>query len=138
MPAVSTVVEQVDVDRGNTTGTAQGRDGRSASGAGAVRARGALSRALVAALIGLVRVYQQWVSPALPRSCRYYPSCSAYAVESLRVHGLLKGMVLATWRLLRCNPLTPGGVDHVPEPGCWRYAHPHDIPRFVIDDEAGQ
>ncbi|SPT54402.1 Putative membrane protein insertion efficiency factor [Actinomyces bovis] len=81
-----------------------------------------------------VRLYQRWISPALPRSCRYYPSCSAYAVESIHVHGVLKGIVLSTWRLLRCNPLTRGGVDHVPELGHWRYHHPHDVARFLIQD----
>ncbi len=81
-----------------------------------------------------VRLYQRWISPVLPRSCRYYPSCSAYAVESIQVHGVLKGTILATWRLLRCNPLTRGGVDHVPEPGQWRYHHPHDVARFLAKD----
>lgn len=81
-----------------------------------------------------VRAYQRWISPALPRSCRYYPSCSAYAVGSLQVHGVLKGSLLAVWRLLRCNPLTRGGVDHVPEPGQWRYHHPHDVARFLVQD----
>ena len=80
-------------------------------------------------LIAPIRLYQERISPALPRCCRYYPSCSADAVEALTVHGALKGLLLAGWRLLRCNPLTPGGVDHVPEPGAWRYRHPHDIPR---------
>lgn len=84
-------------------------------------------------MIAPIRLYQRYISPALPRSCRYYPSCSAYAVESLTVHGPLKGLVLAAWRLLRCNPLTPGGVDHVPDPGRWRYHHPHDVPRFDIE-----
>ena len=80
-------------------------------------------------LIAPIRFYQGRISPVMPRCCRYYPSCSAYAVEALAVHGALKGLLLAGWRLLRCNPLTPGGVDHVPEPGAWRYRHPHDIPR---------
>ena len=62
-----------------------------------------------------VRFYQACISPALPRRCRYYPTCSAYAVEAVRVHGALKGVLLAAWRLARCNPLTPGGVDHVPD-----------------------
>ena len=48
-----------------------------------------------------VRFYQRFISPLLPRSCRYYPSCSAYAVEALAVHGALKGLLLAGWRLLR-------------------------------------
>lgn len=76
-----------------------------------------------------VRFYQQWISPALPPSCRYYPSCSAYAVQAVKVHGPLKGLLLGTWRILRCNPLTRGGVDHVPDPGRWRYQYPHDVPR---------
>ena len=76
-----------------------------------------------------VRFYQRWVSPALPRRCRYYPTCSAYAVEAVQVHGVVKGIVLTLWRMMRCNPLTRGGVDHVPEPGQWHYRYPHDIPR---------
>jgi uncharacterized protein len=65
-------------------------------------------------LIGLVRGYQLVVSPYLGPTCRYYPSCSAYAVEALRVHGAIKGSWLAVRRLLRCHPWSPGGVDHVP------------------------
>ncbi|HWJ10527.1 MAG TPA: membrane protein insertion efficiency factor YidD [Nocardioides sp.] len=65
-------------------------------------------------LIGLVRAYQLVVSPYLGPTCRYYPSCSAYAVEALRVHGAIKGGWLAVRRLLRCHPWSPGGVDHVP------------------------
>ena len=45
------------------------------------------------------------------------------------MHGVVKGIVLTLWRLMRCNPLTRGGVDHVPEPGQWHYRYPHDIPR---------
>lgn len=70
-------------------------------------------------LVGLVRGYQLVVSPWLPRTCKYYPSCSAYAVTSLRRHGALKGTLLATWRVLRCNPWSLGGVDHVPARGSW-------------------
>lgn len=62
----------------------------------------------------LVRGYQLIVSPWFGPSCRYYPSCSAYAITSLRRHGALRGSVLAGWRLLRCNPWSRGGVDHVP------------------------
>ncbi|MDN5963252.1 MAG: membrane protein insertion efficiency factor YidD [Actinomyces sp.] len=67
-----------------------------------------------------IRLYQRLLSPLMPPSCRYAPTCSAYAVEALQVHGALKGMVLATWRLLRCNPWSLGGVDHVPPRGRWR------------------
>ena len=65
-------------------------------------------------LIGLVRGYQLVISPFLGQTCRYYPSCSAYAIEALRVHGAIKGTWLAGRRLLRCHPWAPGGVDHVP------------------------
>ncbi len=65
-------------------------------------------------LIGLVRVYQLVVSPLLGPRCKYYPSCSHYGLEALRRHGALKGTALATWRVLRCNPWSYGGVDDVP------------------------
>ncbi|HTF55597.1 MAG TPA: membrane protein insertion efficiency factor YidD [Pseudonocardia sp.] len=65
-------------------------------------------------LILLVKVYQRVISPALPPSCRFYPSCSQYALEALQVHGLVKGFALTVWRLLRCAPWHPGGIDHVP------------------------
>ena len=62
----------------------------------------------------LVRAYQRWVSPLLPRSCRFFPTCSSYAVEALRVHGAMRGSVLTLIRLAKCAPWHPGGVDHVP------------------------
>lgn len=62
----------------------------------------------------LVRAYQLLLSPLLPRSCRYYPSCSAYALESLRRFGVLRGTWLGARRLGRCHPWCAGGVDHVP------------------------
>ena len=65
-------------------------------------------------LIWLIKVYQRVISPVLPPSCRFYPSCSAYGVEALRVHGLLRGSALTVWRLLRCGPWHPGGLDPVP------------------------
>jgi len=62
--------------------------------------------------MGLVYVYRWTVSPLLGNRCKYYPSCSQYALDALREYGLLKGSVLAGWRLLRCNPWSHGGVDH--------------------------
>jgi putative membrane protein insertion efficiency factor len=61
--------------------------------------------------------YQRLISPALPRRCRYEPTCSSYAVQALREYGILRGLVLATWRLLRCNPWSPGGYDPVAAQG---------------------
>lgn len=61
----------------------------------------------------LISAYQRVVSPLAGRRCRYYPTCSAYAAEAVREVGVVRGVLLAGWRLLRCNPWTAGGVDHV-------------------------
>ena len=66
-------------------------------------------------LVLLVRFYQKFLSGLKPPCCRFYPTCSQYAVEALRRHGAVKGLILAGWRLLRCNPWNVGGVDYVPE-----------------------
>jgi putative membrane protein insertion efficiency factor len=60
----------------------------------------------------LVRCYQRLLSPLLPTRCKYHPSCSQYALDALREYGLARGLVLAGWRLLRCNPWSHGGVDY--------------------------
>jgi uncharacterized protein len=65
-------------------------------------------------LMMLVRAYQLLLSPMLPASCRYYPSCSAYALEALERHGALRGAWLAAKRIGRCHPFRPGGYDPVP------------------------
>lgn len=65
-------------------------------------------------LVLLVRAYQLLVSPLLGPTCRFYPSCSSYAVIALRTHGAVRGTWLTVRRLLRCHPWNPGGVDHVP------------------------
>jgi putative membrane protein insertion efficiency factor len=64
--------------------------------------------------IGLVRVYQWTIRPLTGANCRFWPSCSDYAIEALRTHGAIKGSALATRRILRCNPWHEGGVDPVP------------------------
>jgi hypothetical protein len=64
--------------------------------------------------LALLWVYRKFVSPALPPACRYYPSCSQYAEEAVRLHGPLRGPWLAARRLLRCHPWAPGGLDPVP------------------------
>jgi putative membrane protein insertion efficiency factor len=61
--------------------------------------------------------YRRWISPAMPARCRFYPSCSAYALEAVTTHGALRGVYLAVRRLLRCHPFHPGGYDPVPPPG---------------------
>lgn len=65
-------------------------------------------------LVALIRTYQKLVSPLMGRNCRYSPTCSAYAVEALQVHGVFKGGLLALRRLGRCQPLFEGGYDPVP------------------------
>jgi putative membrane protein insertion efficiency factor len=72
-----------------------------------------MTAALVTVLEAQIRMYRRFVSPALPRRCKYEPTCSAYAVQALRAHGPLRGIVLAAWRLLRCNPFSHGGYDPV-------------------------
>jgi putative membrane protein insertion efficiency factor len=81
-----------------------------------------VSQRMGRAVIAPIRLYQQWISPLRPPSCRYYPSCSSYAVEAVQIHGVGKGLVLGVWRLLRCHPWTAGGVDKVPPSGQWRVA----------------
>ena len=66
-----------------------------------------------AVLVLPIRFYQRFISPALPRRCKYHPTCSEYAVQSIRTYGVLRGLVLAAWRLLRCNPWSHGGYDPV-------------------------
>jgi len=66
-------------------------------------------------LLALIGAYQRWISPAFPRRCRYEPTCSAYAAESVRRFGAARGIILASWRLLRCNPFSHGGFDPVPD-----------------------
>lgn len=66
-----------------------------------------------------IRWYQRTVSPMFPRRCKYEPTCSQYALTSLAEHGAIKGTILLTWRLLRCNPWSKGGVDWVPPKGSW-------------------
>ncbi|MFK3982585.1 membrane protein insertion efficiency factor YidD [Micromonospora sp. NPDC050397] len=73
-------------------------------------------------LAGAIVAYRRWISPALPARCRFYPSCSAYALEAVTRHGALRGTGLAVWRLSRCHPFHPGGYDPVPEPGGRRHA----------------
>lgn len=69
---------------------------------------------LVWLLLQPIYLYQRYISPMLPPSCRFTPTCSAYAVEALKKHGPIKGLLLAIWRTLRCNPWGGSGYDPVP------------------------
>lgn len=61
-----------------------------------------------------IRIYQKTLSPLLPPACRFEPHCSQYAIEAIMRHGIIKGGILTTWRILRCQPFSAGGYDPVP------------------------
>lgn len=65
-------------------------------------------------LLSIIHFYRKHISPHLPAMCRYYPTCSYYAIEAIETHGAFRGFLLALWRVLRCNPLSKGGYDPVP------------------------
>jgi putative membrane protein insertion efficiency factor len=78
-----------------------------------------------------IEVYRRAVSPLLPKRCKYEPSCSVYAAQAIRRFGILRGLVLAAWRLLRCNPWSHGGFDPVEQQRLFpprRPAGPHKVP----------
>jgi uncharacterized protein len=75
-------------------------------------------------VVAPIRGYQRFISPALPRRCKYHPSCSEYAVQAIRTYGVLRGLVLAVWRLLRCNPWSHGGFDPVEAQTIFRTRNP--------------
>ena len=74
----------------------------------------AFSDLLVALLVAPIRFYRAFISPLTPPSCRFPPICSQYAIEALRKHGPFRGLALAVWRILRCNPWGGSGYDPVP------------------------
>ena len=84
-----------------------------ASTSGGSSPASAATRLARAVVLAPIVVYQRLISPAIPRRCKYEPTCSRYAVEAIREYGILKGLVLAGWRLLRCNPWSYGGYDPV-------------------------
>ncbi|MBH16950.1 MAG: membrane protein insertion efficiency factor YidD [Acidobacteria bacterium] len=73
-----------------------------------------VNRVITALLIGLLRVYKVTFSPLFTGTCRFTPSCSTYAAEAVSCHGPWRGLLFAGWRLVRCQPLTPGGYDPIP------------------------
>jgi uncharacterized protein len=86
-----------------------------------------VKRAISALILALIGAYQRWISPALPPRCRYYPTCSAYSAQAIRELGPVRGSIVAGWRLLRCNPLSDGGIDELEDrrlfPGQRRHRH---------------
>jgi hypothetical protein len=75
-----------------------------------------------------IRFYKKFISPLFPPVCKYYPSCSTYALTAIERFGIVKGTIMATWRILRCNPFSNGGVDYVPEKfGLYLLKHRKDV-----------
>lgn len=66
-------------------------------------------------VIGIIRFYQKCISPLFPPKCKYYPTCSCYALSAVKKFGAVRGSALAVWRILRCNPWSLGGIDYVPD-----------------------
>jgi putative membrane protein insertion efficiency factor len=79
-----------------------------------------LTKLFSAPLLLLITGYRKYISPLFAPSCRLHPSCSTYALKTIKVHGPIKGVLLSGYRVLRCNPFTKGGVDPVPQKGSWR------------------
>lgn len=77
-------------------------------------------RAAAYPVIVFIMIWRKLVSPLYGQVCGFYPSCSAYGLEAVTVHGLFRGSALTAWRILRCNPFTGGGINHVPaSPRVW-------------------
>lgn len=76
-------------------------------------------------VIAALRGYKRWISPMLPNACRYVPTCSEYAIEAVESHGVIRGIAMGAWRVLRCNPLGGNGYDPVP--------HAHALPQSEQD-----
>ncbi|UJA22059.1 membrane protein insertion efficiency factor YidD [Thermoleophilia bacterium SCSIO 60948] len=81
-----------------------------------------MKRAPRSVLLAPIRLYRRFLSPALPARCKYYPSCSRYAEEAISELGVVRGSILAAWRVLRCNPLSWGGVDELSDRRLFRGA----------------
>lgn len=65
--------------------------------------------------LALIKFYRKCISPLFPAKCKYYPTCSSYALTAFRKFGFFRGFLLSGWRILRCNPWSAGGIDHVPD-----------------------
>lgn len=84
-------------------------------------------------LIGLIRGYQKYISVLTRPHCRYYPTCSNYALQAVQKHGAFKGIIMGAARIIRCNPFVRGGVDQVPDKfTVFRNPHPEDAEDEII------
>lgn len=88
-----------------------------------------------AALIALIKFYKKHISPKFPARCKYYPTCSSYALEAVRRFGAFRGTLLAVWRLLRCNPFSMGGIDFVPEKFTFRVEKLNYMQEYNMQEE---
>lgn len=79
-----------------------------------------IRKLMIFPFIILIKLYQFSISPYIPDSCRFSPSCSNYSLEALNTHGIIKGIILSVWRILRCNPWGGHGYDPIPPPGQWK------------------
>ncbi len=82
--------------------------------------------------IALIRFYKKCISPLFPPKCKYYPTCSTYALEAFTRFGFFRGFALSSWRLLRCNPWSLGGIDYVPDKFSLRY---RKIGKYMADSK---
>jgi len=101
-------------------GNRPGGSGLLGPGPSRPKASGLGSLVLEPLALALIYVYQRCLSPFLPPACRFWPTCSHYAAQAIKVHGFWRGVFLGVRRLLKCHPLHPGGYDPVPPPGAWR------------------
>jgi hypothetical protein len=85
-----------------------------------------LSSTATAVALAPIRLYKRLISPLLAPRCRYYPTCSSYGIEAIRTYGVIRGSILAAWRLLRCNPFSDGGFDYVEDQKLFKQRCEHD------------
>lgn len=86
-------------------------------------------------VLGLIKFYRKFISPLFPPKCKYYPTCSTYALEAVRRFGAVRGTALAVWRILRCNPWSLGGIDPVPDKFTFRVKKYNFTDPYHGDDE---
>ncbi len=102
------------------------------------KSKNSLSHAIALLLVMPIRFYQKFITPYTPPSCRFTPTCSEYARQALLKHGPVKGLLLATWRICRCNPWGGSGYDPVPETFTFRRAATRPQGTRRADDKTGR